>query len=263
MSLPYFHVDAFTGRMFAGNPAGVCMLADWLPTETMQRIAAEHNLAETAFFVQRESAYELRWFTPAVEVDLCGHATLASAHVLFEHFRLSESVVHFQTRSGLLAVHRDDDRLTLDFPAWPPNECRPPTELIEGLGAAPTFAGKSRDYVAIFDSEDEIRRLRPNMALLEKLDALGIIVTAPGDECDFVSRFFAPGAGVPEDPVTGSAHCTLTPYWAGRLKKKSLSARQISARGGELHCELQGDRVRISGSAVTYMTGFIHLPKTV
>jgi len=258
--LPYFHVDAFTSKLFAGNPAGICQLADWLPNETLQAIAAEHNLAETAFFVHRGDFYELRWFTPSVEVDLCGHATLASAHVLFEHFGLQHSAVRFQTRSGLLSVHRDGDFLTLDFPAWPPKPCPAPAELVEGLGAAPTFVARSRDYFAVFESEAEVRSIRPNMASLERLDALGIIVTAQGDECDFVSRFFAPGAGVPEDPVTGSAHCTLTPYWAERLGKSSLVARQLSKRGGEIQCELHGDRVRLTGKAVTYMTGFIHLP---
>jgi predicted PhzF superfamily epimerase YddE/YHI9 len=261
MALPYFHVDAFTGRMFAGNPAGVCPLADWLPTETMQRIAAENNLAETAFFVPRDASFELRWFTPAVEVELCGHATLASAHVLFEHLALRESIVRFQTRSGTLAVHRDGDRLTLDFPAWPAKACSVPPELIGGLGATPNFVAKSRDFFAVFESERDVRSLRPNMAALEKLDSLGVIVTAPGDDCDFVSRFFAPAAGVPEDPVTGSAHCTLTPYWAERLGKSSMEAKQISSRGGEIHCELHGDRVRLTGTAVTYMTGFIHLPQ--
>jgi PhzF family phenazine biosynthesis protein len=261
MALPYFHVDAFTGRTFAGNPAGVCPLVDWLPTETLQSMAAEHKLAETAFFVHRDGTYELRWFTPSVEVDLCGHATLASAHVLFEHLGLDESVVKFQTRSGLLSVHRDGDRLTLDFPSWPPKPCDSAKGLIEGLGATPTFIAKSRDYFAVFNSESDVRSLQPNMDLLAQLDALGIIVTAPGDECDFVSRFFAPGAGVPEDPVTGSAHCTLTPFWAERLGKNSLKACQISKRGGELHCELHGDRVRLTGKAVTYLTGFIHLPR--
>jgi PhzF family phenazine biosynthesis protein len=259
MALPYFHLDAFTGTMFGGNQAGVCVLADWLPTETLQRIAAEHNIAETAFFVHRDAHYELRWFTPALEIDLCGHATLASAHVLFNHLGLGGSSVAFQTRSGLLTVHRDGDRLTLDFPSRPAEPCSPPPALLEGLGAQPTFVGKSRDYLAVFETEERIRTLRPDMALLETVDALGVIVTAPGNDCDFVSRFFAPRAGVPEDPATGSAHCTLSPYWSKRLGKTTLEARQLSARGAEISCEQRGDRVFLTGRAVTYLTGFIHL----
>jgi PhzF family phenazine biosynthesis protein len=261
-AIPYFQVDAFTKRTFSGNPAGVCLLTEWLPDELMQSIAAEHNLAETAFMVRRAAAYDLRWFTPSVEVDLCGHATLAAAHVLFNHFGLLGSSVRFQSRSGPLGVERDESgRLTLDFPAWPAKPCEAPAALLKGLGATPTFVAKNRDFLAVFDSVDDVRRLRPDMRSLESLDALGVIATAPGTDCDFVSRFFAPSAGVPEDPVTGSAHCTLTHYWADRLKKPRLTARQISQRGGELECELKSDRVAISGRAVTYLTGFIQLPR--
>jgi len=260
MALPYFHIDAFTGNMFGGNQAGVCVLADWLPTETLQRMAAEHAIAETAFLVHRDAYYELRWFTPGLEIDLCGHATLAAAHVLFNHLGLSGSLVKFQTKSGLLAVHRDGELLTLDFPSRPPEPCPPPSALLEGLGAAPTFVGKSRDYFAVFETEEQVRRVKPNMPLLETLDALGVIITAPGKDSDFVSRFFAPKAGVPEDPVTGSAHCTLTPYWVERLGKSTLEARQLSPRGGQLRCEQRGERVFMGGRAVTYMTAYIHLP---
>lgn len=260
MLIPYFHVDAFASGLFSGNPAGVCVLADWLPDTTLQAIAAENSLAETAFLVHRAVAYDLRWFTPTLEVDLCGHATLASAHVLFTHFGLLGSSVRFQTQSGLLGVARDGDKLTLDFPAWPAKKCEAPRGLIEGLGATPSYVAKNRDFLAVFDSEDAVRRLRPDMILLEKLDALGVIATAPGATCDFVSRFFAPRAGIPEDPVTGSAHCTLTSYWAERLGRNKLQARQISQRGGELECTLSGDRVQIAGRAVTYLTGFLQMP---
>jgi PhzF family phenazine biosynthesis protein len=261
MLIPYFHVDAFASGLFSGNPAGVCILADWLPDQTLQAISAENSLAETAFLVHRAVAYDLRWFTPTLEVDLCGHATLAAAHVLIAHFGLQGSNVRFQTQAGQLGVTRDGDKLTLDFPTWVPRKCEAPQTLIEGLGAAPTYVAKTRDFLAVFDSEDEVRRLRPDMASLEKLDALGVIATAQGKDCDFVSRFFAPRAGIPEDPVTGSAHCTLTPYWAERLGRNKLEARQLSPRGGELGCELKGDRVSISGRAFTYLTGFLQSPE--
>lgn len=259
MSIPYYQVDAFTSRLFSGNPAGVCILADWLADASLQAIAAENNLAETAFVVQKGTDFDLRWFTPAIEMDLCGHATLAAAHVIFRHLGYRESVIRFQTRSGILAVTRSDEILALDFPARPAAACSVPADLIEGLGRTPAFVGKSRDYLAVFDNETSIRQLRPNMSALMRLDCLGIIVTAPGEQCDFISRFFAPGAGIPEDPVTGSAHCTLIPYWAQRLKRSKLDALQVSARGGELFCEDRGERVSIAGRAVTYSTGFLHL----
>lgn len=258
MSIPYFHVDAFTGRMFAGNPAGVCLLADWLPDTLLQSIAAENNLAETAFVVQRASTFDLRWFSPTVEIDLCGHATLASAHVLFRHLGYRATLVRFQTRSGELTVTRENDLLTLDFPSRPSVPCVAPAELIAGLGATPVFTAKGRDYLAVFDREETVRRLQPDMGKLMALDCLGVIATAPGDRSDFVSRFFAPSIGVPEDPVTGSTHCTLIPYWAQRLERSKLQAFQISARGGELICEHRGERVGIGGRAVTYASGFLH-----
>ena len=260
MSIPYYQVDAFTDRLFAGNPAGVGVLTDWLPDATLQAIAAENNLAETAFIVQREGHFDLRWFTPTLEMDLCGHATLASAHVIFQHLGDRDSAVRFQTRSGRLTVTRERELLTLDFPSRPAVPCPTPADLIAGLGATPMGTAKARDYLAIFDSEQTVRNLKPDMAALMRLDCLGIIATAPGRQCDFVSRFFAPRAGVPEDPVTGSAHCTLIPYWAERLGRMKLHARQVSARGGELFCELRGDRVDMAGRAVTYSTGFLHIP---
>lgn len=258
--LPYYQVDAFSAQMFAGNPAGVCLLSEWLPDTLLQSIARENGLSETAFVLLREPLHPLRWFTPTVEVDLCGHATLAAAHVLFRHLGRQTPSVSFETRSGLLTVSRDGERMTLDFPARPAVRCEPPDDLVRGLGAQPSWVGRSRDYLAVFDSERTVRGLRPNLSALLRLDCLGIIATAPGETCDFVSRFFAPGAGVPEDPVTGSAHCTLIPHWAGHFGRTRLRALQVSARGGELFCELRGDRVGIGGVAVTYSSGFIHAP---
>jgi PhzF family phenazine biosynthesis protein len=259
MKISCYHVDAFTAKVFSGNPAAVCPIDAWLPDTTLQRIAAENNLAETAFIVQHGNEFDLRWFTPTVEVDLCGHATLAAAFVLFTERNVSGQAIRFQSRSGLLAVTRDGDVLTLDFPSRPPQPCPLPEALVRGLGRQPVRVLKSRDYFAVFDSADEVRALRPDFAALKTLDCLGTIVTAPGDGCDFVSRFFAPGAGIDEDPATGSSHCTLIPYWTQRLGKTKLFARQLSARGGEFFCELAGDRVRIGGKAVLYLRGEIVL----
>ena len=259
MSIPYYQVDAFTSSLFAGNPAGVCFLTDWLPDSVLQSIAAENNLAETAFVVQRDSTFDLRWFTPVIEMDLCGHATLAPAHVIFRHLGFRDSVIRFQTRSGLLTVTRERDLLILDFPARPAVTCAAPPDLIKALGSTPLFTAKSRDYLVVIETEQEVRNLQPDMAALMRVDSLGVIVTATGENCDFVSRFFAPRGGVPEDPVTGSAHCTLIPYWAERLGRSPLRALQVSRRGGELFCEHRGDRVNIGGHAVTYSSGFLHV----
>lgn len=260
--LPYFHVDAFTQTPFAGNPAGVCPLPTELPTELMQQIAAENNLAETAFIVPRPGAaadYAIRWFTPVVEMDLCGHATLAAAHVLFTHLDFQKNTVTFHSQSGPLWVTREPDgRLTLDFPARPPQRlAMPPPGLAEALGAVPHTVLAARDLVAVFATEAAVAALRPTMDAVAALDYLGVIATAPGTGgIDFVSRFFAPRAGVPEDPVTGSAHSTLIPFWAAELGKTELRARQISPRGGDLWCALRdGNRVDISGYAVTYAVG--------
>jgi predicted PhzF superfamily epimerase YddE/YHI9 len=260
MQLPIYQIDAFSSRLFGGNPAAVCPLQDWLSDETLQAIAAENNLAETAFFVGEGDRYHLRWFTPTVEVDLCGHATLASAFVVFEYLARGLKIVKFDTRSGLLSVERVGGRLRMDFPARPGEVCDCPSDLLAGLGSPPRLVKRARDYLAVYDSEEQVRAIKPDFAALEKLPALGIIATAPGKAADFVSRFFAPGAGIPEDPVTGSAHCTLTPYWAERLGKQSLHALQVSRRGGELWCELAGDRVLIAGNAVEYLRGTIRLP---
>jgi PhzF family phenazine biosynthesis protein len=258
-SIPYFEVFAFTRRMFAGNPAGVCLLEEWLPNEQLQAIAAQNDLPETAFVIDRQSFFELRWMTPTVEVDLCGHATLAAAHVLFRHRGFTESAIRFQTQSGELKVERADNRLVLDFPSRPAKESGGSAVLADSLGAQPEEILLGRDYIAVFASQRQVAALQPELEAIAKLEAQGVVITAPGDDCDFVSRYFAPAAGIPEDPVTGSTHCTLIPYWSQRLGKKELFARQISARGGELFCEDRGDRVGIGGEAVTYIEGKIHL----
>jgi len=257
--IPIYQIDAFANRLFAGNPAAVCLLDEWLPDEQLGAIAAENNLSETAFLVAREEEYELRWFTPAVEVDLCGHATLAAAYVVFNYLRPSASLVSFRTRSGLLAVSRRQDWLEMDFPARPAAPAEAPAGLVQALGCRPREIWKARDYMAVCETEDEVRGLTPDMAALAQVDMFAVIVTAPGRDVDFVSRFFAPAAGVAEDPVTGSAHCTLAPYWAARLGKRCLKARQLSRRGGELICELRDERVIMRGQAVRYLEGFIYL----
>jgi PhzF family phenazine biosynthesis protein len=260
MRVSIYQVDAFTSRRFHGNPAAICPLEEWLPDATLQSIAAENNLAETAYFVRRdEGVYQLRWFTPEVEVDLCGHATLASAFVLFERLGFTGDRIGFDTRSGRLWVTREGPRLALDFPARPPEPCSVHAGLLEALGGSPLQVLAARDYVVVYKTADEVRALKPDMAALCGIDRFAVIVTAPGSDCDFVSRFFAPAKGVPEDPVTGSAHCTLIPYWASRLGRNTLFARQVSKRGGELYCELQGDRVRIAGEGVLYLEGTIEV----
>src|SRR5437773_2116731 len=262
MMLPYFQVDAFTSRVFGGNPAGVCPLEQWLPDRVLQSIAAENNLSETAFFT-RDQDFHLRWFTPLVEVDLCGHATLASAWVLFSELGYSRDSIQFQTQSGRLTATRRGDVVELDFPSRPATRCPAPRQLLEGLRGEPIEIFKARDYVAVFKSQPEVVALAPDMALLAQLDCLGIIATARGEqpEVDFVSRFFAPRAGIPEDPVTGSSHCSLVPFWAERLSKSQLFARQISRRGGELFCRHLKDRVAIGGRAVLYSKGEISAPQ--
>jgi len=259
--IPYFHVDAFAQTPFAGNPAGVCPLPAWLPAPLMQ-IAAENSLAETAFFVPcagEPAGFDLRWFTPAVEIDLCGHATLAAAHVLFTHLGFAASEITFHSQSGPLRVTREaNGRLTLDFPSRPPRELPAhPTGLTDALHATPLRVLATRDLLVVFSSEAEVLALRPDYARLAALEYVGVIATAPGaGGIDFVSRFFAPRVGVPEDPVTGSAHSILIPYWADKLGKTELRARQISPRGGDLWCRLRdGGRVDISGYAVTYAAG--------
>ena len=257
MTQHIYQVDAFTRTPFAGNPAAVCMLPEPASERWMQDVAGEMNLSETAFLVGSGDGYRLRWFTPTVEVDLCGHATLASAHVLWETDEARpEETIRFHTRSGLLAAKRDGDWIELDFPATPVRPCDPPPTLLDALGASPAFVGKSRfDYLVELSTEAEVRAVVPDLGALGRLDARGVIVTSRSDslECDFVSRFFAPAAGVDEDPVTGSTHCALGPYWQSRLGKAELTARQVSARGGELRVRVDGDHVRIAGQAVTVL----------
>ena len=257
MKLRQFQIDAFASQVFMGNPAAVVPLDVWLSDAVMQAIAGENNLSETAFFVPAEEGFHLRWFTPLAEVGLCGHATLASAHVLFEVLGYDKPAIQFATRSGTLVVERRDDFLAMSLPSMPPKPCSPPPELIEGLGQQPVEVLASDDYVAVFDSEAVVRSLSPNLARLSALELRGVSVTAPGSDVDFVSRFFAPKLGIPEDPVTGSAHCELAPYWAARLGKESLTAQQVSKRGGDLICEVSGDRVVLLGQAVMFMTGEI------
>ena len=260
-TLRYYQVDAFTSELFKGNPAGVCILeeSDWLPDALMHRIAFENNLSETAFVLQHETYFKLRWFTPAVEIDLCGHATLASAFVLFTELKWRAEEITFVAGCGLLSVERKGELLELDFPSRPAQPTEAPDGLITALGCMPDQVLKSRDWMAVFESADDVLAMKPDFKSLANLPGGKIIVTAPGEGIDFVSRFFAPGAGVDEDPVTGSAHCTLIPYWAAKLGKTKLHARQLSARGGELFCELRGDRVGIAGHAVLYSSGQIHL----
>jgi PhzF family phenazine biosynthesis protein len=260
MKIPLYQVDAFTSRPFSGNPAAICPLQQWLPDAILQSIAAENNLAETAYYIPNTDGYELRWFTPTVEVDLCGHATLATAYVIWEIRRESSAArLNFDSRGGRLAVDKERDRYVLDFPSRPPKECKADAAVTTGLGAQPAQILAARDYLCVFDSEEQVRKLMPDMARLAAIDRYAVIATAPGQDCDFVSRFFAPTQGIPEDPVTGSAHCTLIPYWARRLAKRSLFARQVSPRGGELWCEDRGDRVRIGGCAVKFLEGEIKL----
>ena len=262
MKLPYFEVAAFTSRPFGGNPAGVCLLEKPLPDALLASIAAENNLAETAFVVPREGGFEIRWFTPArYEIDLCGHATLASGHVLVRHRNFQEDAIRFYSpRSGALGVAREDDRLVLDFPVRTLEPSAISDELVAALGAKPRELFQGRDYFAVFASAAEILALEPDYDRLKQLPNEGVIVTAPGDDCDFVSRFFVPKHGIEEDQVTGSTHCNLIPFWAERLGRNKLFARQLSQRGGELFCELKGDRVGIGGHALTYLTGEIEVP---
>jgi len=255
MRLPIFQIDAFADRPFAGNPAAVVILQEWLPDTLMQAIAVENNLAETAFLVKEPGGWHIRWFTPELEIDLCGHATLASAFVVFNELQESGACLRFASMSGPLSVERQGEMLVLDFPSRPPEPCAAPEGLFAALGMSPRPVAKARDHFLVMESEAEVAALCPDFAALDKVDSFGAIVTAPGDKVDFVSRFFTPAAGIPEDPVTGSAHCTLIPYWAQRLGKTRLSARQISRRGGDLDCELRGERVRIGGRAVKVLQG--------
>jgi len=258
--MKYFIVDAFTDQVFQGNQAGVCLVDRPLDDETMQSIAAENNLAETAFVVPKGNEFDLRWFTPEVEIDLCGHATLASAYILSTIVDTSLDVMRFHTLSGVLTVAKQDRLFEMDFPARKPIEKPVDTLMTQALGIPVLEAHSSRDMLLLVENENAVKMLTPDLVLLSQIpDCFAVIVTAPGTEVDFVSRFFAPNAGIPEDPVTGSSHSTLIPFWAERLKKAKLVARQLSKRGGTLYCENCGERVKISGQAALYLTGEIHV----
>jgi len=260
MRIPLYQVDAFTGRLFGGNPAAVCPLAEWLPEATMQAIAAENNLAETAFFVAQGEGYLLRWFTPTVEVELCGHATLASGYVVTHILAPDRRSVRFDTlKAGPLEVTREGDHLAMDIPCWPPEQQPADPRILAALGKMPaeSYVARGRT-LAVYEHAEDVAALRPDFAAMRRVPGADAIVTAPGDAgSDFVSRYFAPNFGVDEDPATGSAHCVLTPYWAARLGKKQLEARQISVRIGELSCTLRGDRITLAGRAVLYLEGSI------
>ena len=261
MQLPIFQVDAFTNKVFGGNPAAVCPLEHWLPADVMQRIAIENSVAETAFFIPLNDGFEIRWFTPEIEMDLCGHATLATAHVITRHLHYSLPSIKFQSKSGELLVTVENELLTLNFPSRKPEPSDIPQIILDAIQVKPVEVLKSRDYVLVFETEETIRSMKPNQSILNQinLDPGGVIVTAPGNEVDFVSRFFTPQASIFEDPVTGSAHCSLIPSWSKRLGKESMLALQVSPRVGKLLCKDLGERVLISGEAVTYLEGNITL----
>ena len=260
MKLDIYQIDAFAKEVFRGNPAAVCPLDRWIDAELMQNIALENNLSETAFFVKKDGVYEIRWFTPTFEIDLCGHATLASAFVIFEILKAETEIIKFYShKSGALEVEKQGDRFVLDFPSRPVSPVDIPEGLIEAIGKEPKKVLKARDYFLVYENEQEILDIAPNFSRLLEVGGHGFIVTSKGGDSDFVSRFFAPEVGVFEDPVTGSAHCNLIPFWAERLGKNEMFARQISQRGGELFCKLEGDRVKIGGNAVLYLKGEIYV----
>jgi len=263
--MEYHVIDVFTDKLFGGNPAGVCLLGEWLPDSALQNIAAENNLSETAFLVKQDAFYDLRWFTPTIEVDLCGHATLASAFVLFEEAEKTANELRFKTLSGVMTVNKGNDLLYLDFPSRPVAVCPTYQAIEKSFNLSPTAVYKAVDFLALLDSEEKLRNINPDFAILKEIkaeagvdnDSFGIIVTAKGNDCDFVSRFFAPNAGIDEDPVTGRAHCSLIPFWSEKLGKTKLTARQLSKRGGVLYCENSGERVKIGGKAVRFLKGNI------
>lgn len=260
MKLQIYQADAFASELFKGNPAAVVPLTEWFSDETMQQIAAENNLSETAFFIPEGDHFHIRWFTPKAEVNLCGHATLATAHILFNELNFAGKYIDFNSRSGMLTVSKINDKLQLDFPADFVQAVEAVPVFAEAFGVHPlaTFKGRT-DFLLLFDSEETIRKFQPDISLLLSTNARGIIVTAKGNEVDFASRFFAPAVGVNEDPVTGSAHTSLVPFWAKRLNKTEMTALQLSERGGQLWCKLEGERVLIAGKAVTYLRGEIEV----
>jgi PhzF family phenazine biosynthesis protein len=261
MKYSIYQIDAFTNKLFSGNPAAVCPLDKWINDDLLQKISMENNLAETAFYVKKGNEYQIRWFTPKTEVDLCGHATLAAAYVLFNYEHHIEDIINFHSnRSGKLTVSKQGDSLTLNFPVDIYESIELTEDLKQGFDILPTYALKGKtDYVLVFETENQIEKIKPDLKQIAKLEGRGVIITAKGDNVDFVSRFFAPQSGIDEDPVTGSAHTTLTPYWSKRLNKTELTAIQLSERKGYLHCNLLDDRVEISGNAKLYSIGEIYI----
>lgn len=259
MNIPIYQIDAFAKNAFEGNPAAICPLDTWLPDELLLSIAEENNLSETAYFIKTNKGYHIRWFTPVAEVDLCGHATLAAAYVIFNELGYQENSISFESKSGILKVEKDNDLLIMDFPSQPPTVCELPKEIQQAFDATPIKCLKSEDYILVFNTEDEILNAKPKLDLLKNIDLRGVIITAPSGDYDFVSRFFAPKYGINEDPVTGSAHTKLVPYWANQLKQTKFNAKQISKRGGELICELKGERVTIAGYATKFLQGSIEI----
>jgi len=255
-----YQVDAFTDKIFSGNPAAVVPLNHWLEDDVMQKISAENNLSETAYFVREsDDTYSIRWFTPKTEVEICGHATLASAHILFEKMGFEGERVVFDSKSGELSVRKDGDIYWMNFPSNPPDAIPVPKLLPEAIGTIPIYTGVNRDMLVLLQDEETVKSVKPDFSLLEKMEVRGIIITAQGSDCDIVSRYFAPTMGIFEDPVTGSAHSLLTPFWTRKLNKKSLTARQLSDRGGDIQCIQNGDRVEIGGNAITYMSADINI----
>ena len=260
MQLTLYQIDAFASKPFEGNPAAICPLQSWLPDDVMQAIAMENNLSETAYFVETDRGFHIRWFTPMHEVDLCGHATLASAHVLFHILDYEKKQIIFESRSGDLLVTKNNDWLEMDFPAQPPTECGVPVEIVQAFEDIPIACSQAADYIVVFEDEQTILSADPDLGQLAKLGLRGVAITAPGKQYDFVTRFFAPKYGINEDPVTGSAFTQLIPYWAERLGKTGMLAKQVSKRGGEVRCGMSGDRVTIAGKAASYMKGTIVVP---
>lgn len=261
ISLPIYVVDAFTNTLFGGNPAAVCPLDTWLSTETMQQLAAENNLSETAFFVQRSDGdFDIRWFTPELEIDLAGHPTLATAFVIFNELGYTNSIINFHCQSGKLVVEKKGDLMEMNFPARMPVACEVPENLLKGFNIHPKEVLRSRDYFLVYETEEDVKNAVADFTLLNQVETLGIIITAKGNEADFVSRFFVPNSVIGEDPVTGSAHATLIPYWANKLQKNELKAVQLSKRKGDLWCGFHGERVTIAGTCVLYSKGTYFAP---
>ena len=259
MELTLYQIDAFANKPFEGNPAAICPLNEWLSDELMQSIATENNLSETAYFVKKNKAYHIRWFTPAHEVNLCGHATLASAYVIFNILGNNEKEISFESKSGLLTVKRNNNALEMDFPSQPPVICKTPQQILEAFDESPVECLQSEDYIVVFENEKTVLTANPNLSILSELDLRGVAITSKSNKYDFITRFFAPKYGINEDPVTGSAFTQLIPYWSNKLNKNNLNAKQVSNRGGEIECIYSGERVIISGKAVKYMVGTIEI----